>query len=557
MAEYVHCPQCGTRQRIASQRMGQELLCGKCRQPFQAHAACAASRPLPAAPTAHRIVVPASAQRSASIGSRRWLVGSVLILVVLVTLGVVLALQWQDWVPALAKAPASKSIKPMVAMAPASADKAVISTKTVQGETPGTFEFFLGARIKDVAVGGGGRYLVVHLSKLRQLLVFDTRARMLHTTIPVDDKNLRIAAGQRKLLVALNNQRLLERYDLATGKRESSVPYPVAGPILSLTLGAASENPALLYGADGPDQTSRTHVRFLDVSSLQLLKIAVKPEEPGSEPVRQAGAVMHFRAAAEGSVFGAWCTSSNPQGIETYVYDGSEVQYYREDVDGGAVLPAADGRMLFTELGLIPTGARSKKGRIKMGPRFPSVQGNYYLKLLPAVEGLNPPAEICLGGSMMPLQPILLTGAEINNEDAIDNDLTNDKRIHLLPRDNLLITIPPARDRFVLHSFNAKQMLKLAANYLFVASQPPTVAQPGEKLVYQLEIESKQGGVLCQLESGPAGATVSASGEFVWNVPVNVAVESKVAITVSDLSGRKVTHAFRLSKAPTQWTFGD
>src|SRR5262249_49549219 len=53
----------------------------------------------------------------------------------------------------------------------------------------------LPAQVADVAVGGGCRFLVLHLPKVRQLAIFDVSEAKIKNTINVDDDSVLFGAG--------------------------------------------------------------------------------------------------------------------------------------------------------------------------------------------------------------------------------------------------------------------------------------------------------------------------------------------------------------------------
>ncbi len=104
----------------------------------------------------------------------------------------------------------------------------------------------LGGTIGDVAVGGGGRFLLVALKEARKLAVFDVNAADVVKTIPLASTNVLIAAGANKLLIAFPEEQVLERWDLGTLEREGgSHISPIDGWIRALAMGSDSDGPAL------------------------------------------------------------------------------------------------------------------------------------------------------------------------------------------------------------------------------------------------------------------------------------------------------------------------
>jgi hypothetical protein len=69
----------------------------------------------------------------------------------------------------------------------------------------------LASSIGDVCVGGGGRFLIMHLPRDRTLAVFDTKAAKVVKYLPVADGGLKFAAGMDNLMTFLPGDNLLER----------------------------------------------------------------------------------------------------------------------------------------------------------------------------------------------------------------------------------------------------------------------------------------------------------------------------------------------------------
>src|SRR5262249_10300016 len=124
-----------------------------------------------------------------------------------------------------------------------------------------------------------------------------------------------------------------------------------------------------------------------------------------------------------------------------------------------------------------------------------------------------------------------------------------DRHVFLIPDAQLLVVIPPAKDRLVLYRFHLEQELdKAGVDYLYVQSRPATTAVKGQTYACQVSVKSKKGGVKFKLDSGPEGMKVSPEGKLTWDVPRNFsATEADVILTVSDASGQEVFHTFKLA----------
>src|SRR5262249_26369185 len=123
-----------------------------------------------------------------------------------------------------------------------------------------------------------------------------------------------------------------------------------------------------------------------------------------------------------------------------------------------------------------------------------------------------------------------------------------DRRVHLIPDANLLVTIPATNDRLVLHKLNMQAILaKSDLDYLFVTSQPPNSVQRGFTYKYPLVVKSKKGGLKYRLDDAPKGATISAEGLLTWTVPnTHTKPEVDVIVGITDAGGQETLHSFTI-----------
>jgi len=126
--------------------------------------------------------------------------------------------------------------------------------------------------------------------------------------------------------------------------------------------------------------------------------------------------------------------------------------------------------------------------------------------------------------------------------------MTLEKRIHFFPEANLLVTIPISPSKLVLRKLNVTRALeKSGIDYLFVNSIPPRSGKRGKTYEYQVEVQSKKGGLRYALDSAPAGMTVSETGKLQWEIPKKVTENPVIVImTVGDAAGQEVYHTFRI-----------
>jgi hypothetical protein len=404
-------------------------------------------------------------------------------------------------------------------------------------------EKVLPSAVGDVAVGGGGRYLVLYLPEDRKLAVFDiNEAKVIHY-IPVAGEGAKFTAGQSKLIVALPEQNLLQRWDLATGKREASVASPVKGKIRALAMGSAAQIPLLLLEESGvPGQL--TAGVFLDARTFRTMNLTAKAGTAAPD----FSLDPFVRASADGNVFTLWRPNVSPQGIMSVtILRRSEVEVKYEHDTAGHVIPGPDGRYLYTSRGRFTRQGKPVVGDAKKEFYvLPAVHGNLFLSL----QGMDKAFSLAvhLGTEARPLATL----ASVQVPEGVNSwdreVFGTDKRIHLIPAAKVLVVIPSTNDRLVLYPFDLEAALEESGDdYLYVTSIPPMGARIGTQLSYQIRVKSKKGGVKYKLESGPRGMEVTETGLVSWTPAFGAKPETDVVIRISDASGQEVSQTFTLA----------
>jgi hypothetical protein len=376
----------------------------------------------------------------------------------------------------------------------------------------------------DVRVGGGGRYLVLHLPKLKRLAVFDVNAGALTRFIPLTEDKIVYAAGLDKLVVGLSEKGVLERWNLETGEKELTRPVPGLEAIGCVLMGSASHGPVLV------------NATFFDLDTLKPLPIRLPFGAPAPwSPV-----------SADGTVFGAWKSNQSPTETTTFVLEGEELKRYNEG-GTGHVVPGPDGRVVYTAQGPRTNQLKGVSGGpAKSVYSLPAVEGDFYLALTPAEGGKGGTAAVYLLGNDLPLVKDVGFGHGIYF-DGWDRQMFGPwKRIFLVPRARLIVVLPEGNNRLELHRFDLDAALeKSGLDYLLVTSRPPQAARRGAEFAYQVEVKSRRGEVKYALASGPEGMTVSPTGLVRWRVPAGFkGGESTVVLTIRDASGQEVFHTF-------------
>ena len=400
-----------------------------------------------------------------------------------------------------------------------------------------------------MVAGGAGRYLLFHLRKLQKLAVFDVTQAKITKYLPLSSDEILYAAGGEKLVVVVRDRCEIQRYDLATLKKELTVPLPEVGQVDGLALGHASAGPALLMTRNGP--------RFLDVAKLALAD--PKNGVPSGHWCPHPEYPLQVRASADGSTFAAWEPGLSPGGIRLLTLEGDTAQCRYEHSSAGILQPSYDGNLLLTGAGIYsadlkPVSAEQFRG----GVCFPAYHPAYFLvfsghnRFYHSNRNEKPKLSLYTTGDKRLLVSITEFD-ELNDpqESPINRGgpLSIDKRIHFFPTANLLVNIPATRDQLVLRRLEVTAALEKAGiDYLYVSSLPPATASPGSTLTYAIAVKSRRGGVRCTLDSGPEGMTLSDDHKLHWSVPAGEPVGRQgVIVTIKDASGQEVLHSFNIA----------
>ncbi len=381
----------------------------------------------------------------------------------------------------------------------------------------------------DVVVGGGGRYLIFHLAKLKKLAVFDVNEARITKYIPLAEDDVTFTAGLDCVVIGLKQANRLERWSLTTFELEKSSPPPFNETITGVLMGCASKGPLVVNGF------------LLDLATFKMLPIL---SDKGSE--RPLGSALGRFASGDGTVFGSWKSNQSPVETSTFVYEGGVVKRY----EGGELMhaiPGPDGRSVYTAKGVVSsTLNRGDRDDATYGYCLPALRGDYFLSLSSANAGKGGGFTVYLRGLKQPVAKL----------DKAEHGLTFDgwdregfgpwKRVFLVPDAKVIAVLPPSNDQVVLHKFDADAALeKSGLDYLIVTSRPPAEVKAGTNFTYPIKIKANDKKVTFRLDNGPKGMAVSATGVVTWPAPADASeVKQEVILTVRTETGQEVFHVF-------------
>jgi hypothetical protein len=344
-------------------------------------------------------------------------------------------------------------------------------------------------------------------------------------------------------------------------------------------MGHDSDGPLLAVWSSDSNNNAFVQARFsfLDPRTLKALK-AGSLTNGGFQGIGSvspsAGSIqlhpffqqhVHVRASAGGDLFGIWHTQASPSGFQTLSVHGAALKgiYNHDGFDHLA--PGPDGYTIYTGR----AGALNSLGKPAWGsdsqpvasqaPTVSSSDPSYYLSIagLGGNRPRNNPTEaitaaVHLAGDGMRLLTVRQLdemGGDGSNESPNQDDFTLEKRFHLVPAANLMITVPFTNDRLVLRRLDiGKALDQLGGNYLIVTTSSSLYAGAGKMLAHQIEARGKAGGIRYALTQGPDDMTVSPEGKLNWLAPKGAADGDVVTavVVVADSSGQERFHTLRI-----------
>ncbi len=402
----------------------------------------------------------------------------------------------------------------------------------------------LPAPVDDLTTAAGGRYLLLWLKRVHKIAVFDVSQAQIVHYLPIEAEDIRMAAGADKLFVALNDQSILQRWNMKTWERELTIPLPQGKSVGCLAIGDRSEGPLAVV-------TDGLHLDFYDAVTLSHEDLAFDQPWIGGH----AWPRFEVRASEDGSMVAGWLPGSSIHGIYTITPGDktAQVEYVRKNPM--YAIPALDGGAVFSDDGVFNAELQQQT---PSPPRALPVYGTSSYFVAVTEHNANGHKGFTPSIYSRSDRQLLVTLTPINDVTVPDfynviirageRQLTLDQRLFFFAPANCLVLLPDVRDHLVLQRFDVMGALEKAGiDYLFVASLPPTTFAIGHRFVYQISAESKRGGVGYKLESGPPGMTLSKTGRLEWPVPAAYAGhEETIIVSLHDASGQEIYHTFQI-----------
>jgi len=418
-----------------------------------------------------------------------------------------------------------------------------------------------------VLTAGGGRYLVCHFPKLRNVGVFDLEAMTMVRFINLAEDKPMLATGMTKLVVYLPSAKLIQRYDLLTGNREANQVFDVPD-VKAIAVGSASAGPLVVSAVGGGRLFDLEKLTEMEVPPDEVRDRVGGDQPPGPKRLPFRGDKL--TAAANGRLF----IGSGDYQFGAISIEGNQVKFNRGFGDWWVYCkPSADGKYVFRAGHGAVTADGQKTEEVVYSQPGGSGHAGYFF--LPAEDGpfyfhahfgdglrgheprfqKDPQRAVTvyMYGLDMPLARVLDVKDLRDWSNVNQPGLPYSEHVRVIPRANLMVTIGSSRDRMTLIPLDLNQALEeLGVDFLLVKSSPPGTYCPGNEVRYPIRAKSKAGGLKYTLESGPDGMKVGADGMLSWNVPPGFTVpEVAIIVGIKDAAGKEAFHSFCLTKSNT------
>ncbi|WP_417388107.1 hypothetical protein [Gimesia sp.] len=394
----------------------------------------------------------------------------------------------------------------------------------------------LPAEYSDVVEGGGGRFLIFYLKKLKQMAIFDVSAARIVKYLPLDSEDVAFAASANKLLIVARDKAFIRRYDLFTFERELTKPLPEPDLFYRIAMGSASNGPFLLRS--GEDQLPK-HWFLYDLATLEPNGLQVETER---FDVR-GGPHLLLRASANGRVF----TLRDLHNAASLVVDQNSANKFKNTYSGGYPFPSADGKTIYHNRRVFNSEMKPQSSPFNwLG--VPSSSGDFFL-----TRGDNEKSSTLLimqPGNPDPVLSVPEIGEPVYGEyySLFKADETGN-RLYFIQDAKTLIFLPASNTEIVLYRFDLERALEESGkDYFLVISQPPVSAERGAKFTYPLQVKAKPAQVKFKVNIGPEGMTVNPQGLVEWQVPRDLIEEQvDVVLSMTKPSGKEILQTFRLA----------
>lgn len=395
----------------------------------------------------------------------------------------------------------------------------------------------LPAPLADVAIGGAGRYLIGYLPKVSQVVIVDVGERRIVRFLPVDDAQVRLAAGRTKFVVSYGAKRLLHRYALPSGERERSIV--LKDSLRFLTMGCDSEGPLL-----------GSYDNVSELYDLETLKPWPTELGPNRFPPRFGGS-GRFDAAGMTLFAGKSRLDVSKKVLRMHPNDRELQTSFNLPI----TLPSADGKYAYVYCNIYDAEGKPVGTEHEQHPGYnlvPAATGPLYLRLGYDHGVAQPNGKLTLHMQGDPNPILELTDLRLPHPNLIDLDddgFRIEKQIMLLPEARALVTVGDQYDSLAIRTFDfAAELRDAPIDYLFIEPSSIAPGVRGREFMHQVQAKSKRTDLRFRLDAAPDGMTISPTGTVAWHVPNQSEGDvARVIVSIADGAGLERFHELKIS----------
>ena len=312
----------------------------------------------------------------------------------------------------------------------------------------------LGGKAGQIAVGGGGRYIVMHFPDNGKLGLFDVSTAQLYRT-DADNGDVRLAAGLSRAVIYSPSANIMRVYEIPSMTKLYEGASPAHG-LRSIAMGSRTNGPVLGVGTFGDPV-------LVELGANELKEV---------EGARKERAELHWnalRASPDGTAFTTFDGFRNNQKTTLLTFENRQWKV-QKDI-GEVPFPGTDGNLYGNGMVMNRSAQDQRFGGVGAGSNqwfVPAVSGNgYFLKVVPKDIGVGFKAKKSMTVTVHANRNSVATVATVNLEGLPEFDdlmdrfgrqpaVALDQHLFLVPEAKLIITLTASKDRLVLRRLDLR-----------------------------------------------------------------------------------------------------
>jgi hypothetical protein len=313
----------------------------------------------------------------------------------------------------------------------------------------------LGGKVGQIAVGGGGRYLVMHFPDKGQLGLFDVSTAQLYFT-EADNGDVRLAAGLSRAVVYSPGANIFRVYEIPSMKKQYDFTSSNLNGLRSIAMGSRTNGPLLGNGTFGDPV-------LIEVGANEMKEV---------EGSRKQHTGLHWnmlRAAPDGTAFTTFDGFRPNQRTTLLTVENRQWKVQKDIAD--VPFPGGDGNLYGNGVVLNRSGQDQRFGGVGAGSGtwfVPAASGTtHFLKVAPFEIGVGFKAKKTMKVTVHANRNSEAAVATVNLaglpefDDLMDRfgrhpTVALDQHLFLVPEAKLLVTLTSSKDRLVLRRLDLR-----------------------------------------------------------------------------------------------------